>query len=106
MSYRNTHAGLNSTEKGEYRLVACVTRHFFLCRPRPKPQSCLLAPPSDATAVFCLLLERSRVLTNILAAARRGALVVLAGVLVAREMVDDITGFDGGKCVKYELREK
>ena len=41
-----------------------------------------------------------------LVAARRGALVVLAGVLVAREMADNLTGFDGGKCVKYELREK
>ena len=45
-------------------------------------------------------------MTKILAAARRGALVVLAGVLVARKMADDLTGFDGGKCVKYELLEK
>ena len=38
--------------------------------------------------------------------AAAGALLVLAGVLVAREMADDLTGFDGGKCVKYELQQQ
>ena len=56
-------------------------------------------PPRKRRHPFCLLLERSRLLTKILAAARRGALVVLAGVLVAREMADDLTGFDCGKCI-------
>ena len=44
-------------------------------------------------------------MTNLLAAAGRGALVVLAGVLVVRGMADDLTGFDIGKCVKYEKNE-
>ena len=63
---------------------------------RPWPRNDLLALSS---AVFCLLLECNRVFTKLLAAAGRGALVVLAGVLVGREMADDLMGFDGGKCM-------